>query len=203
MLDAGASEDVILTIADQMGPCDLRTLSQRSNISEEEILERLGLLIDSEEIVALGEMGAQADAVVYSRRGWDILRNQAQVALQAYHNQYPLRRGAPPQELRSRLRVSQPVYLRAAARLVDEGAIAEDNGLVRASDHRVELSDSQQTAIAQYLAYPRRRTLVAADRPATRSGTAVPPSGAGRRGEGQRIGGVHRRGLRGYGGPHH
>ena len=152
MLDAGASEDIILTIADQMSPCDLRTLSQRSNISEEEILERLGLLIDSEEIVALGEMGAQADAVVYSRRGWDILRNQAQVALQAYHNQYPLRRGAPPQELRSRLRVSQPVYLRAAARLVDEGAVAEDNGLVRASDHRVELSDSQQTAIAQYLA---------------------------------------------------
>ena len=138
MLDAGASEDIILTIADQIGPCDLRTLSQRSNISEEEILERLGLLIDSEEIVALGEMGAQADAVVYSRRGWDILRNQAQVALQAYHNQYPLRRGAPPQELRSRLRVSQPVYLRAAARLVDEGAIAEDSRLVRAPDHRVE-----------------------------------------------------------------
>ncbi len=152
MLDAGASEDIILTIADQMGPCDLRTLSQRSNISEEEILERLGLLIDSEDIVALGEMGAQADAVVYSRRGWDILRNQAQVALQAYHNQYPLRRGSPPQELRSRLRVSQPVYLRAAARLVDEDAITEDNGLVRAPDHRVELSDSQQTAIAQYLA---------------------------------------------------
>jgi selenocysteine-specific elongation factor len=152
MLDAGASEDIILTIADQMGPCDLRTLSQRSNISEEEILERLGLLIDSEEIVALGEMGAQADAVVYSRRGWDILRNQAQVALQAYHNQYPLRRGAPPQELRSRLRVSQPVYLRAAARLVDEGAIAEDSRLVRAPDHRVELSDNQQTEIAQYLA---------------------------------------------------
>ena len=102
VLDAGASEDVILTIADQMGPCDLRTLSQRSNLSEAEILERIGVLIDAHEIVALGEMGVQGDAVVYSRRGWDILRNQAQVALQAYHNQYPLRRGAPPQELRSR-----------------------------------------------------------------------------------------------------
>ena len=151
-LDAGASEDVILTIADQMGPCDLRTLSQRSNISEEEILERLGALVEAEEIVALGEMGVQGDAVVYSRRGWDILRNQAQVALQAYHNQYPLRRGAPPQELRSRLGVSQPVYLRAAARLVDEGAIVDDNGVVRTTDHRVELSDGQQSAIADYLA---------------------------------------------------
>ena len=79
MLDAGASEDVILTIADQMGPCDLRTLSQRSNLSEEEILERLGVLVGEDDVVVLGEMGAQADAVAYSRRGWDIVRNQAQV----------------------------------------------------------------------------------------------------------------------------
>jgi selenocysteine-specific elongation factor len=152
VLDAGASEDVILTIADQMGPCDLRTLSQRSNFSNEEVLERIGVLVDSDDIVALGEMGVQGDAVIYSRRGWDILRNQAQVALQAYHNQYPLRRGAPPQELRSRLGVSQPVYLRAAARLADEGAITDDNGLVRAPDHSVELSDGQQAEIAEYLA---------------------------------------------------
>ena len=99
----------------------------------------------------LGEMGAQNDAVVYSRRGWDILRNQAQVALQAYHNQYPLRRGAPPQELRSRLRLSQPVYLRAAARLADEDVVVDDDGLVRAPDHQVELSERQQADVATYL----------------------------------------------------
>ena len=151
MLDAGASEDVIFTVADQMGPCDLRTLSQRSNLADGEVLERLGALIESGDVVALGDMGAQNDAVVYSRRGWDILRNQAQVALQAYHNQYPLRRGAPPQELRSRLRVSQPVYLRAAARLAEEGVVVDDDGLVRIPDHQVELSERQQVDVATYL----------------------------------------------------
>ena len=151
MLDAGASEDVIFTVADQMGPCDLRTLSQRSNLADGEVLERLGALVESGDVVALGEMGTQNDAVVYSRRGWDILRNQAQVALQAYHNQYPLRRGAPPQELRSRLRVSQPVYLRAAARLADEGVVVDDDGLVRIPDHQVELSERQQADVATYL----------------------------------------------------
>ncbi len=152
MLDAGASADVILTIADQMGPCDLRTLSQRSNLSEGEALERLSALAESGELVELGEMGTQADAVVYSRRGWDIVKNQAQVALQAYHNQYPLRRGAPPQELRSRLGVSQPVYLRAAARLADEGVTADDGGLMRTPDHSVQLSERQESDSAAYLA---------------------------------------------------
>ena len=152
MLDAGASDDVIFTIADQMGPCDLRTLSERSNLAAAEALERIAELARAGDVVELGEMGAQADAVVYSRRGWDIVRNQAQVALQAYHNQYPLRRGAPPQELRSRLRVSQPVYLRAAARLAEEDVIREDEGLVRLPDHAVALTEAQQGAVAEYLA---------------------------------------------------
>ena len=152
MLDAGASDDVIFTIADQMGPCDLRTLSQRSNLAEAEVLERLAELIEAGDIVQLGDMGAQGDAVVYSQRGWDIVRNQAQVVLQAYHTQYPLRRGAPPQELRSSLGVSQPVYLRAASRLVEEGIVVEDDGLVRIPDHSVELSDDQTARVSEYLA---------------------------------------------------
>ena len=151
MLDAGADEDVIFTIADQMGPCDLRTLSQRSNLAEDEVLDRLAALTESDDVVALGDMSSQNDAVVYSRRGWDIVRNQAQVALQAYHNQYPLRRGAPPQELRSRLGISQPVYLRAAARLADETVLVDDDGLMRTPDHTVDLSERQQTEIATYL----------------------------------------------------
>ena len=150
-LDAGASEDVIITLADQLGPCDVRTLSQRSNLSEAEVLARLSELTEQGEVVALGELGVQADAVVYSRRGWDIVRNQAQVALQTYHNQYPLRKGAPPQQLRSRLNLPQPVYVRAAGRLADEGVAIEDGGLIRASDHAVELSDKQQADVANYL----------------------------------------------------
>ena len=150
-LDAGASEDVIITLADQLGPCDVRTLSQRSNLSEAEVLARLSELIEPGEVVALGELGAPADAMVYSRRGWDIVRNQAQVALQTYHNQYPLRKGAPPQQLRSRLNLPQSVYVRAAARLADEGVAIEDGGLIRAPDHAVELSDKQQADVANYL----------------------------------------------------
>ena len=150
-LDAGASEDVIITLADQLGPCDVRTLSQRSNLSEAEVLARLSELTEQGEVVALGELGVQADAVVYSRRGWDIVRNQAQVALQTYHNQYPLRKGAPPQQLRSRLNLPQPVYVRAAVRLADEGIAIEDGGLIRAPDHAIELSDKQQADVANYL----------------------------------------------------
>ena len=150
-LDAGANEDVIITLADQLGPCDVRTLSQRSNLSESEVLERLLELIDEGDVVALGDVASLSDCPIYSRRGWDIVKNQAQVALQAYHNQYPLRRGAPPQELRSRLKLSQPVYVRAAERLSEEGILVDDGGLVRVSDYSVVLSEGQESDITKYL----------------------------------------------------
>ena len=150
-LDAGANEDVIITLADQLGPCDVRTLSQRSNLSESEVLERLLELIDEGDVVALGDVASLSDCPIYSRRGWDIVKNQAQVALQAYHNLYPLRRGAPPQELRSRLKLSQPVYVRAAERLSEEGILVDDGGLVRVSDHSVVLSEGQESDITKYL----------------------------------------------------
>ena len=150
-LDAGANEDVIITLADQLGPCDVRTLSQRSNLSESEVLERLRELIDEGDVVALGDVASLLDCSIYSRRGWDIVKNQAQVALQAYHNQYPLRRGAPPQELRSRLKLSQPVYVRAAERLSEEGILVDDGGLVRVSDHGVVLSEGQESDVTKYL----------------------------------------------------
>ena len=150
-LDAGANEDVIITLADQLGPCDVRTLSQRSNLSESEVLERLRELIDEGDVVALGDVASLSDCPIYSRRGWDIVKNQAQVTLQAYHNQYPLRRGAPPQELRSRLKLSQPVYVRAAERLSQEGILVDDGGLVRVSDYSVVLSEGQESDITKYL----------------------------------------------------
>ena len=150
-LDAGANEDVIITLADQLGPCDVRTLSQRSNLSESEVLERLRELIDEGDVVALGDVASLSDCPIYSRRGWDIVKNQAQVTLQAYHNQYPLRRGAPPQELRSRLKLSQPVYVRAAERLSEEGILVDDGGLVRVSDYSVVLSEGQESDITKYL----------------------------------------------------
>ena len=150
-LNAGANEDVIITLADQLGPCDVRTLSQRSNLSESEVLERLRELIDEGDVVALGDVASLSHCPIYSRRGWDIVKNQAQVTLQAYHNQYPLRRGAPPQELRSRLKLSQPVYVKAAERLSEEGILVDDGGLVRVSDYSVVLSEGQESDITKYL----------------------------------------------------
>ena len=151
MLDQGTNEDVLISVADQWGPCNLTTLSQRSNLPVPEVLERIAPLAANEDVVILGELGADADAVAYSAQGWNILKSKISMALQTYHNQHPLRRGAPTQEIRSRLRLSQPVYLRVSARLTQEGQIQEEGQYLRLPDHQVALTPQMEQQAAAYL----------------------------------------------------
>ncbi len=151
MLDQGTGEDVLISVADQWGPCNLTTLSQRANLPPDEVLERVSQLAKDGEMVVLGDLAADNDAVAYSRQGWTALKNKCFVALQSYHRQYPLRRGAPTQEVRSRLGLSQPVFQRVLSKLAEEGHLVEEGQQIRLPDHQVSLSPAQEQQVSAYL----------------------------------------------------
>ena len=150
-LDEGTGEDVLLSVADQWGPCDATVLSRRSNLPVEEVLERVKRLEDDGDVVVLGDLASESDAVVYSTQGWNILKSKTALALQAYHNQFPLRRGSPAQEVRSRLDVPQPVFLRVIARLNAEGFLVEDRTYIRLPDHQVSLTPQMERQADEYV----------------------------------------------------
>ena len=150
-LDQGTDGDIIISVAEQWGPCDMTTLSQRTNLSQEEVTERVSQLTGEGHLVSLGEFGGDADAVVYSAQGWDILKSKVASALQLYHTQYPLRHGVPAQEIRSRLNLSQPVYQRALARLVEEQIVVDERQSLRLPDHEITLTPKMEEEASAYL----------------------------------------------------
>ena len=150
-LDQGTGGDIIISVAEQWGPCDMTTLSQRTNLSPEEVTERVSQLTGEGHLVSLGEFGGDADAVVYSAQGWGILKSKVASALQLYHTQYPLRHGVPAQEIRSRLNLSQPVYQRALARLVEEQIVVDERQSLRLPDHEITLTPKMEEDASAYL----------------------------------------------------
>ena len=151
LLDEGADEDVIVSVAEQWGPCGLTELSRRANLPREEALERAVELAEEGDLIALGDLTTDSDAVVYSSLGWGTLKGRLAGVLRSYHDQYPLRKGAPAQEVRSRLGMSQPVYLRALGRLSEEGFVAEEGLAVRLPGHEVEFTPRMEQQVARYL----------------------------------------------------
>ncbi|MBU16727.1 MAG: selenocysteine-specific translation elongation factor [Chloroflexi bacterium] len=150
-LDQGTGGDIIISVAEQWGPCDMTTLSQRTNLSPEEVTERVSQLTGEGHLVSLGEFGGDTDAVVYSAQGWGILKSKVASALQLYHTQYPLRHGVPAQEIRSRLNLSQPVYQRALARLVEEQIVVDERQSLRLPDHEITLTPKMEEEASAYL----------------------------------------------------
>ena len=150
-LDQGTGGDIILSVAQQWGPCDLTTLSQRTNLPRNEVTERVEQLTGEGQLVCLGDFGSDADAVVYSAQGWDVLKSRVSSALQLYHGQYPLRQGAPAQEVRSRLGLSQPVYQRALVRLSEEDVVVDERQSLRLPDHQITLTPKMEEEASLYL----------------------------------------------------
>ena len=150
-LDQGSGEDIIISVAEQWGPCDLTALSQRSNLSREEVSYRVAELTEDGQLISLGNFSNDGDAVVYSAQGWAVIRSKITSALQLYHTQYPLRQGVPTQEIRSRLDLSQPVYQRALVKLVEEGVVVDERQSLRLPDHEISLTPKMDQEASEYL----------------------------------------------------
>ena len=150
-LDQGSGEDIIISVAEQWGPCDLTALSQRSNLSREDVSYRVAELTEDGHLISLGDFSNDGDAVVYSAQGWAIIRSKITSALQLYHTQYPLRQGVPTQEIRSRLDLSQPVYQRALVKLVEEGVVVDERQSLRLPDHEISLTPKMDQEASEYL----------------------------------------------------
>ena len=151
LLDEGADEDVIVSVAEQWGPCGLSELSRRANLPREEALQRAVELAEGGDLIALGDLASDSETVVYSAPGWGTLKGRLAGVLRSHHDQYPLRKGAPAQEVRSRLGLSQQVYLRALGRLSEEGFVVEDGQMVRLPGREVEFTPRMEQQVERYL----------------------------------------------------
>ena len=150
-MERGSDEDALVNAAEAWGPCDISTLSQRANLVVEDTISRTMELADEGALVLLGDTSAPPDVLVYSARAWDGVRKKAREAVASHHKQYPLRRGLPREELRSRLGHSPQAFPWVLERLRADAVLEEDQGLVRLPGHEVSLSAPQKKQMEEYV----------------------------------------------------
>ncbi|MBI2856023.1 MAG: SelB C-terminal domain-containing protein, partial [Chloroflexi bacterium] len=152
VLEQGSQEDVLLQTLQALEPCDLRILSNRANLSTDNVRASLGTLASQGRVVVLGDHALDQRSVLYSSSGWSALVDRARAALESYHREHPLRSGIQKEELRSRLNLSPQAFPLALLRLTEDGQIVEEGNVVRSPNHQVELNDSQKRRVEAYVA---------------------------------------------------
>jgi len=98
-----------------------------------------GLLIPLE----AGEVSPSSDILLAPQPFWNSLKDSVIAALTAYHKNFPLRRGMPREELKSRLKLAPRLFNAALKRL----ALAENGAWLALPGHEIRFSMAQQAKV--------------------------------------------------------
>jgi selenocysteine-specific elongation factor len=91
------------------------------------------------------------DTLAASRPYWEALIAGALAEADVYHRNFPLRRGMPREELKSRLSLPPRLFSALLGHLVAEGSLIEQGPIVHRREHTISFSSQQKVAIETLL----------------------------------------------------
>lgn len=154
LLRSGSPVEILIQAFQSVGVSSVREIIERARLPYDQAQAALAELAARADMVMLeaGDLIPDADLLVCSRAHWEKTRSQATHELEVFHKNFPLRRGMPREELKSRLRIHQTRVFNAFVRQwLVEGMVAERGPLIWMSGHTIQFSSRQQELIDQTL----------------------------------------------------
>jgi selenocysteine-specific elongation factor len=141
----GPPAEVLLQASLALGPATAGELITRSRLEKAAAEAALQELLASGSLISLGDQFLAAGQ-------WTGLQQTLVSTLAAYHESYPLRRGMPREELKSRLKLPPRLFNSVLARLSEQGALVEGPKWAALPGHRVRFSPFEQVKVDKLLA---------------------------------------------------
>src|SRR5215208_4201142 len=118
VLEQGSPDQIVLQQLQAREPSELGALIGRTGLAVAEGREVVVRLVEGGEVLALtsGKAVVGSQTLIVSRLGWERLVDQVRGGLASYHRAYPLRRGMPKEELRTRLGIDARTFGRLLER---------------------------------------------------------------------------------------
>jgi selenocysteine-specific elongation factor len=148
-LAAGSPSDVLLEAALALNAAPVREVVSRSRLEAGPATQALQEVLNNGQLLQLenGDMTISSDLLIIAAPHWNALRDKAIQMVQAYHKNYPLRRGIPREELKSRLKLQSRAFNASIKKLVDENQILEVGNALAVSGHEITFDSSQQAKV--------------------------------------------------------
>lgn len=152
-LRAGSPEDVLYQAALGVEAAAVRDLTAKSRLAAEQADPALANLLEEGRLILLDSspLRSASDQLVTAQPHWQRLSEAAHAAAAAYHQTYPLRRGIPKEELKSRLKVEARLFAALLRRWLEEGSLMQTGTLIYLPDHQIQFSAGLQARVDQLL----------------------------------------------------
>lgn len=153
-LSKGAPAEVLVLAAMRLGAATARETVTKARLESESAARALKECIESGMLIPLeaGEISPFSDILLMPQALWVSLKESALAALANYHKTFPLRRGMPREELKSRLKLAPRLFNAALKRLeLAEGGAKPPRqsgvGWLALPGHEIRFSAEQQAKV--------------------------------------------------------
>lgn len=152
-LAAGSPADVLYEAALALNAVPLRDMVARSHLESEPATEALKGLMAEGRLVPLedGEINSASDMLAIASPAWEDLSRQTIRIIDSYHGKYPLRRGIPREELKSRLSLTPRPFNALIKKLASENKLVEKTSSVAKIGHEIRFDAGQQARVQSLL----------------------------------------------------
>lgn len=145
----GTPTDVLFEAALALNVSPIRDVIAQSRLDSTSAASALSELVDSGRLITLAEgmPTINNDLLVITAAHWNSLLDKVLQMIESYHKTYPLRRGMPREELKSRLKLSPRVFNEAIKKMINDGLITDESAFMARPAHEIKFDNNQQRKI--------------------------------------------------------
>jgi selenocysteine-specific elongation factor len=152
-LAAGSPADILMEAALALNAAPVKEVVSRSRLEARPATQALQENLENGQLLQLdgGNITITSDLLVIALPHWNTLQDKAEQIVQAYHKNFPLRRGIPREELKSRLKLQPRVFNALVRKLVVESKLVEASSTLATPGHEIKLDSGQQAKVQELM----------------------------------------------------
>lgn len=147
-LAQGSPADVLYEAALALHIAPIKEMLVKSRLESEPADRALSELLASGRLIALeGIRNEKRETLAVAAPHWNTLQGRVSELVGEYHKQFPLRRGMPREELKSKLKLEPKVFNAALSFLAARGALRDERGAVSGPGHEIRFDGENQAKV--------------------------------------------------------
>lgn len=148
-LAGGSPGDILFEAALVLPAANMKDIVLKSRLESEAAAGAMEELFENGRLVPLeeGALNPSSETLVIALPHWNTLRAKVLNTVESYHRSFPLRRGIPREELKSRLKLASRPFNAVIRKLVTEQVLKDAEGIVFLAGHEIKFDGGQQVKV--------------------------------------------------------
>jgi selenocysteine-specific elongation factor len=152
-ISQGTPADVLLESALALNIASIKEIVTKSRLENTDAEIALQELLEAGSLILLeeGEPITTSSLLIMALPHWNALRGKIRQTVESYHQNYPLRRGIPREELKSRVKLAARPFNASINKLIADHILMDHSSFLANPEHEVRFDNGQQSQVQELM----------------------------------------------------